>query len=590
MRKICSMLLVLALLFLTACGEDAAGQSTPSDPVAPMDETALFSDRDKDASYDGSTCATVSLADNASVSSSDAVRIAGNTVTVTDEGTYVLCGTLSSGSIVVEAEATDKLQIVLSGVSVTASGTAALYIKEADKVFVTLAAGTENALSSVGSFIADGDTNVDGAVFSKSDLTFNGTGALTVSAETAHGIVSKDDLKFTGGAFTVKAASHAIAGKDCVCISDGSFLLTAGKDGIHAENAEDAALGYAFLGGGTYTITSEGDGISAAGALQIGGGMYHVVTGGGSENGEKQTSDGWGGFPGHGGGMGRPWSTGTAATAEDSTSIKGIKSGGNLLIRGGTFTVDSADDAVHANASVTVEGGVFTIETGDDGFHADDTLTVMGGKITVTESYEGLEGLHVLVTGGEISLVASDDGINAAGGTDGSGTGGRGGDAFGGRPGMGGGMGGGMSSGSSSGSIVISGGTLYVQASGDGIDANGSLRIEGGHTTVCGPTSGDTATLDYDTTAEITGGTFIGTGAAGMAQSFSESTQGLIALQFGTVAAGSEITVTDEEGNILLAYTPALSMAVFIYSAPQLVSGAEYTVSIGDYSGTFTAS
>ena len=150
--------------------------------------------------------------------------------------------------------------------------------------------------------------------------------------------------------------------------------------------------------------------------------------------------------------------------------MKGIKSTGDLSITGGTFTINSADDSVHSNTSLTVSGGVFEIASGDDAFHADETLTVTAGVINIAESYEGLEALHVDIQGGEITLVATDDGLNAAGGTDSSGT-------AGGRDGMfgGGRMGGGMSS-ASTGSIVISGGTLYINASGDGIDANGSLR------------------------------------------------------------------------------------------------------------------
>ena len=187
--------------------------------------------------------------------------------------------------------------------------------------------------------------------------------------------------------------------------------------------------------------------------------------------------------------------------------MKGLKSTAEMLISDGSFTINSADDSVHSNASITVNGGIFEIASGDDAVHADETLTITAGTIHITESYEGVEAVHIKVQGGDISLVASDDGLNAAGGTDSSGTtGGRDG-MFGGGPGGGGGM-----SPSSNGSITISGGTLHINASGDGIDANGSLTISGGYTVVVGPTQGDTATLDYDTTAMITGGTFIGTG------------------------------------------------------------------------------
>lgn len=210
--------------------------------------------------------------------------------------------------------------------------------------------------------------------------------------------------------------------------------------------------------------------------------------------------------------------------------------------------------------------------------HADDTLDVTGGDIHITESYEGLEALNLNVSGGDIWLCASDDGLNAAGGTDSSGT-------TGGRDGM---FGKGMPS-ASNGSIHISGGSIYVTASGDGIDANGSIEITGGYTVVCGPTQGDTATLDYDTSAVISGGTFIGTGALGMAQSFSESGQGVIAVNVGGQSEGTQIGLTDSSRNEILAYTPELSFSVFIYSSPDIVKGESYTVLIGSDSGTVTA-
>ena len=188
------------------------------------------------------------------------------------------------------------------------------------------------------------------------------------------------------------------------------------------------------------------------------------------------------------------------------------------------------------------------------------------------------------VSGGNITLVASDDGLNAAGGTDQSGSGGRDNMFGGGRPG---GFGG---SSSSNGSIVVSGGTLYIQSSGDGMDANGTLTISGGHTTVCGPTQGDTATLDYDKSGTITGGTFIGTGAAGMAQTFSDSEQGVISVSVGNQAAGTAITLKDTKGNTLITHTPKLSFAIVILSSPDIVSGDTYTITVGSQSAQFKAS
>ena len=234
---------------------------------------------------------------------------------------------------------------------------------------------------------------------------------------------------------------------------------------------------------------------------------------------------------------------------------------------------------MHANASITVRGGTFDITTGDDGMHADDTLTITDGTITISESYEGLEALHVDIQGGNITLTSSDDGLNAAGGTDASGTEGGRDDMF----------GGGGRSASSGGTITISGGILNINASGDGIDANGTIEITGGYTVVCGPTQGDTATLDYDAAASISGGTFIGTGASGMAQTFSDAQQGLISVSLNAQTEGTAITLTDQDGNEIISYTPELSYAVIILSSPDIISGETYTLTAGTVSGSVTA-
>lgn len=593
MKKIVAFFGVL--LLLTGCSRETAkdtsiAQTPAKDISIQTDTTDLFSNRDYQTDYEN--YATISLAGTTASCDSDAVQIDGSTVTITDEGTYVLTGSFDDGQIIVSADKTDKTQLVLDGVDIHSETSAPIYILQADKVFLTLQG--ENHLSNGGSFEAIDENSIDSVIFSKEDLSLNGTGGLSIASPAGHGIVSKDELTVTGGVYEITTASHGMTGKDNICIDGGSFQIAAGKDGIHAENSDDETLGFVFIQSGDFTVSAEGDGISAGAWMEIQGGTYDITTGGGSENGQTQQSENWGGMGGRPGGMmpggmgGRPgrtmeFQTATDDASEDSTSIKGIKAGGDLVISGGTFTIDSADDGIHSNSNLSVSGGSFSVATGDDGFHADNTLQITDGDVEITESYEGLEGLHILFSGGTVNLTATDDGLNAAGGTDQSGMGGR--DQFG-RPG--GGMGGGMGAGN--GSITISGGSLQVNASGDGIDANGSLLITGGNTVVSGPTQGDTATLDYDTSATITGGTFIGTGASGMAQTFSESQQGVIALSMGgSVSAGTTITITEEDGKQLLSHAPELNFAVLIVSTPDMVKGESYTVTVGELSGTFEA-
>lgn len=546
--------------------EAAADASAPAD-FPPQTDADMFTDRDTRAAYDEESAVRIELNGSSISASSDSVQINGTTAILTEEAIYIVSGTLDDGMLVVDADEAAKLQIVLDNASITSSTSAALYVLEADKVFVTLAEGSQNALANGGSFVAIDDSDIDGAVYSKQDLTFNGSGALTVTSPAGHGIVGNDDLVLAGGTYTVASASHGLNANDSVRITGETGLtLDAGKDGIHAENNDDASLGFVYISGGTFAIEAEGDGISAGAYLQITDGAYDILAGGGSVNGESQSSTSWGGF------RGGPMETASSAgeTSESSTSMKGLKAVSSLVISGGAFTIDAADDAVHSNADMTVSGGTFAIATGDDAFHADETLTVTGGTIDISESYEGLEALHLDIQGGEISLVSRDDGLNAAGGTDGSGS-------TGGRDGR---FGGGFSSASSGGSIAISGGTLTIQASGDGLDANGTIEITGGTTVVAGPTSGDTAVLDYDTSAAIAGGTFLGTGAAGMAQTFRSAEQGVVAERVSG-EAGEEIVLADASGTALLTLSPALDFQFIVLSSPDLVSGETYTLTVG---------
>lgn len=546
-------ILLVLLLLLSGCKQkESSSQSNEANRESSSDvnNDEMFTERDYRTDYDPDNSALIQLNGDSASCSSDAVSISGSTVTITDEGTYILSGTLNDGMIIVNADEKDKPQLVLNGVSITSKTSAPIYILEADKVVITLTDGTENTLINGGTFTAIDDNNIDSVIFSKQDLTLNGSGSLTVNSPAGHGIVSKDDLVFTSGTYSISSASHGLDANDSVRITNASLSIAAGKDGLHAENSDDTSLGFVYIASGSFQIEAEGDGMSAGSYMQIEDGSFDILTGG------------------------------------DSTSMKGIKSTGELVINNGNFTIDSADDAVHSNASITVNGGTFTIATGDDGFHADETLTIADGKISISESYEGLEALDISINGGEISLVSSDDGLNAAGGTDSSGFGGQhGNDQFGGRGGHGG-MGG---SSSSNGSINITNGNLYINASGDGIDANGSLTISGGYTVVCGPTQGDTATLDYDTSAVITGGTFIGTGASGMAQSFSDSQQGVIAVSAGIQSAQTTITLSDSNGNTIMTYEPELSFSVIILSSPDLIKGETYTLNVGTLSGEIEA-
>ena len=584
--------LLLLLTCLAGCGKDPlptepAGTGGSTDVTLPSTEVSfqqtddtMFTERDfRTAPYEGRVV-NVTLNGDTATADSNAVQIKGSAIKITEEATYIFTGVFN-GMILVDCDKDAQPQLVFGGATVHSETSAALYIVDAGKVTLTLADGTENYLSNGGAFAAIDSENIDAALYSRRDLVINGSGKLTVLSPAGKGISCKDNLILTGGTLDIQSAFHGLDANDSLRITGVSATVAAGMDGIHCENNTDTDFGYVYISSGTFDIDAAGDGIAAGAWLQIVDGSFTLLTGSGHENG-KDHADNWGGFPGGPGGK--------ATTDTDSASMKGIKAATGMLLTGGSYTIDSADDALHCDSATVIRGGSYTIATGDDAIHAETALTIADGSIDISTSYEGLEAQDVAVLGGSIKLVATDDGINSAGGNDNSGNGGR--DEMapppGGNPPPGGHGGpGGMSAGN--GSVLIAGGTLYIKSSGDGIDANGSVTILGGHTTIVGPTQGDTATLDYDRSCVITGGTFIGTGARGMAQSFSASEQGVIALQVGNQAAGTQIVLKDAKGTTLIDYAPELNFAVVILSCPEMVSGQEYTVSVGSASGTFTA-
>jgi len=586
-KTLIPVLLVLSLVLVSCRGrrEDRpfGGDVTmvPAETAAPIEESAMdfsFTDREKEGSYTENGATLLYLSDEGTTVQGSGASAEGNAVTVTAAGTYILSGKLSDGRVTVRADKTDKIQLVLNNADITSSDGPALYIAQADKVFLTLAAGSENCLTDGESYeLTDDDTVLDAALFSREDLAINGSGSLTVNGRYKHGIVSKDDLVITGGTLAVTSQKVGLNGKDCVKIGGGILTVDAGTDGLRSDNEKDPGRGYVYIEDGSLTVTSGNDGIQAYTVLWVAGGTLSLTTGGGSENASMKedgtVNPGWGGDWGRPGG-GRPRDNGyppEAATAETadavSDSAKGLKSYSVLTVSGGSVLVDSSDDSLHSNGDVEIRGGTLQLRSGDDGVHANATLTVSAGAVTVSKSYEGLEGTDILLKGGTLSVTASDDGVNAAGGNDGS--------AINGRPGMGGFAG-------STGSIAISGGYLFVDASGDGIDSNGTFVLSGGVVLVSGPTNGGNGSFDYDGSATVKGGTLIALGSQGMAQSFSKAEgQGAIFLSTGTQQANTPIALCDADGAVLASFCPPKAYQTAVITAPGVGKGNRFTVVTG---------
>ena len=565
--------------------ETNAEETSAQSEAGSYSSADMFTERDLAGTYEESGAVYVTLSGDGIIGETDGVAINGQTVTITAEGTYIFSGTLSEGQIVVDAD-NAKVQIVFDNVDITCASSAAVYVKSAEKVFVTLAEGSQNTLRNTDEYVAIDDNSIDAVIFAKSDLTLNGTGSLTIVSAEGHGIVSKDDLKITGGTYDITAAGHALSGKDSVRIADGTFILTAEKDGIHAENADDEEKGYIYIADGDFTITSDGDGMDASNIVQIEDGTFDITAGSGAANSQKtHESD----MPGGGmsqnierpDGENMPQDT---TTDESGTSTKGIKAGGGMYLNGGTYQIDSADDSIHSNANITIADGTYTLATGDDGVHADDALTVNGGTITVTESYEGLEGLTVTINDGTIDITARDDGINTAGGTDQSGFG-TFGDHF-----------KGMDSADDETEettdnemwMELNGGYIHILAGGDGVDSNGDLTINGGEIYIDGPSDNGNSAIDYGdrSSAYVNGGMLVAIGSSGMAEGMSDSSkQEVLMVKLGEQMEAGDVELTDNEGNVIVSYTALKSYDCVIISTAEVESGATYTLTT---SGTTT--
>lgn len=566
--KICAAVLALTLLLtiLFVNGEAIGIQVIIDEDAEAHSDSSWFTANDLNGEWDSSRATVITLdGESAGISGAGAYVYDGNVV-ITNGGTYVLTGTLSDGSIVVDAYASSKVWLLLNGVTVTCSDDACLIVDQADKVFLTLADGSENSFTSGETYseeaLAD---NTDGVIFSHDDLTINGSGSLTVTGGWKHGIAANDDLVITGGSIAIEALQDAIHANDSMRLCNASLTVTAGDDGISVSNTG----GYLYLESGDVEIHAQGDGINTLGDIDI-------------------------------------------------------------------------------------VGGSLTIHAGDDGMHSDTAVRISGGSILIPECYEGIEALTIDLSGGDIEIYPTDDGLNANGGA---------GDLFGMMGGgeQPGGMHGGPADGTETGMqpaemtegarnpmdhgqppdmelneqpleslnpaaedllvertsqrtdtpggaetatvpseglekeetwVHISGGTLtIVNESGrdsDGIDSNGDILISGGVIRVSLTNSGTNSALDFASenggVCEITGGEIIACGSYSMAEGFdSVSTQCSVLYNVsGGAEAGTTVCLEDTDGNVLISYEVPCSFSSVNLSCPELQLGETYLMVIGD--------
>ena len=424
------------------------------------------------SAYTSSNATLISFTDSAVTADGkySGYEIEGTDVSITAAGTYVFSGDCDDGSITVKKGVTG-VTLVLNGLTLTNADSAAITLNKTAEAALIAAAGSENTVADTA---GANDENAAVKVKSGASLSLSGTGTLTACGNAKNGIKGASDAVITVDELTlnIEAADDGLSCDDELTIKGGRVNITAGGDAVKAspdtddtENPDTTSLGNVTVSGGTLTLTAVNDGVQADGDLTISGGTFAVTANGGH----------------------------TTTLSDEDASCKGLKAGETLTVSGGTFTVDSADDALHAN-DVTVSGGTLTLASGDDAVHADNDLVVgvkgssstSNPKIDITASYEGLEGTTVSVYSGDIDVVASDDGVNAANSDLGERS-----DKY---------------------AINIAGGDLYIDAGLDGLDSNNDINITGGRVEVYGADAVMDAAIDYDGTFTLSGGTLFGAG------------------------------------------------------------------------------
>jgi hypothetical protein len=541
---IASLTLLLAVPVGYASTNESAIVESTSTTTAINAVSINYDSDDYYFNWKNSSYKTIGLNGSSATVMGDGLVVQDSGVTISASGVYEITGTLNDGSIIVDVnKTTDKgtVFLVLNGATIASQTSAPIYIKSTKKAVILLENGTENSVSDGNGTIVNADDEPSATIFSKADLTLTGSGTLTVTANYNDGITSKDDLKITDGKLNVNAKADGIVGKDSLSVGTGSISIIAGKDGLRSTNDTDDGKGNVVIQSGQFTITAANDAIQASKLLQIDDGKLTLSSGGGYPG--KSIGGGDNDFPD------RPDSNGTV-TESTEESKKSLKAGQGVLINGGIINISSYEDSLHSDTDVVINGGSLTLQSGDDGIHAENNLLINNGEITIQNSYESLEGTNITIVEGKINATSTDDGINVNINT---------------------------------GLLTITGGQVAINAKGDGIDSNGSINMTGGTVYVDGPTENNNGALDYDGSFTISGGTLIASGSSRMAQAPNINSQPSILIYYSsTQAAGSTITLKDEEGTIVATYTPSKQYDSVVISSPKLSVGSIYTLYSGD--------
>ncbi len=529
--------------------------------------TVTITEDDYYTDYSKSSPVKINLMGDYIEASSNNIKIDGTDVTILGGGVYVLSGTLNDGTVIVDSEDGAEVRLVLNGINITSSDFSAINIRQCAKTVISLVKGTENVLSD-GSVYNEEKLGEETAavISSKDDLVINGNGSLVINANFQDGIKANDFLKIIGGNIKITSADDGINANDYIAALNTSITVNSGGDAIKCEHTKEER-GFIAFEESVLSVTSGGDGVCASSALYMNETKADIVSGGGNENAVVKHSS-FGGF-------GR-FGANNSSAADDTPSTKAIKAGTNIVINGGTFNLDSAEDAIHSDKDVTINKGTFEILSSDDAVHAELNLVLNPKTMSISKCYEGLEGAYITINGGDIRIVSNDDGINASGEN-----------SNGGMMMPPGSFGGEEKTAQEDIWLTVNDGHIYIETSGDGFDSNGSAIINGGFLEIYGPESSGNGSIDVGDGGYVLimdGGKLLAAGSSGMAEHPIDSSalSSLIFYLDDAFEAGSEIKITDSRGNEVISGTSGKRFNWICASMDALNEGETYTLFINE--------
>ena len=541
--------ITMALSLAIACTKvyENKDEDTSDDTDYSAEEAA------SDYEWNSSEVINITLNGTSATADGAGVSIAGSVVTITASGTYKATGSLTNGQIIVDSNDDNVVRLIFNGVNITCTTSSPVYVKDAGKAVIILADNTSNYLTDGTSYTFDdtGNSEPNAPLFSKSYMSIFGTGSLIVDGNYGDGIVGKDGLVIKSGTVNVTAADDGIRGKDYIVVWDGNITVNSGGDGLKSNNDNDDTVGFITINDGTFNITSGCDAISATTKVHIAYADMTIISGGGS-----------------------------SVSNTSALSKKGIKGTTGLVIDDGNISINSSDDGLHSHGPVTMNNGTVAISTADDAIHSEVSITVNNGDLTISKSYESIEAPAIVINGGNISFVASNDGFNAS-----KGNGGEQDDGC---------------------TLAINGGYIVANVSnGDGMDSNGSATMTGGTMIIHGPSSAPEVAMDINGSFNVSGGFIIAAGpnSGNMIEGPSTTSAQYSVLISGQITGGqpgqqggsttifsssSLVNIQDASGNSLVTFKPARNAYYIVFSASALTTGTTYNLYTGGTStGTY---